>query len=140
MSTLPPLTVKTTVNAPLEQVWQCWTAPEHIMRWAFASNTWEAPRAENDVKVGGKFFTTMAAKDGSAKFDFTGTYTVVEMLKHLEYDMDDMRHVTIRFEQTPGGVEITEIFDPESENSLELQQSGWQSILENFRKYVENLE
>ena len=133
-----PITIQTTINAPIEKVWEYWSKPEHITGWAFASEDWEAPRAENDLRTGGKFTTVMAAKDKSASFDFTGTYTEVKENELIEYDMGDGRHVKVIFEQTPEGVRVTETFDPESVNSKDKQRSGWQSILDNFKKYVEN--
>src|SRR5690349_3060817 len=108
------ITVETIVNAPLDTVWTCWNEPQHITKWAFASDDWEAPYAANDVKVGGKFTTTMAAKDKSTSFDFTGTYTVVEPHKLIEYDMDKApneevaRHVKIEFSETHEGTKIIE--------------------------------
>ena len=55
------ITVETIVAAPLQRVWECWTVPEHIVQWSFASDDWEAYGAENDVRVGGQFKTTLAA-------------------------------------------------------------------------------
>lgn len=139
-----PITVSTTISAPIEKVWEFWNDPSHITKWAFASDDWEATSAENDVRVGGKFKTTMAAKDKSASFDFTGTYTVVEENKIIEYDMDQAegedkpRHVKVVFELTPEGAKVTETFDPEQENSEEMQRGGWQAILDNFKKHVES--
>src|SRR3989344_2137290 len=133
------ITVKTVINAPITKVWECWNKPEHITGWAFASNDWEAPAAENDLREGGRFKTVMAAKDKSSSFDFTGTYTAVKDNELVEYDMDDGRHVKVEFVETPEGVKVTEIFDPENENSLEMQRSGRQAILDNFKKYVESL-
>lgn len=132
-----PITVQATVNAPIEKVWDCWTAPDHITQWAFASEDWEAPSAENDVRVGGKFKTVMAAKDKSASFDFTGEYTAVVEHALIEYVIDDGRRVKVEFAQTPEGVGVVETFDPENENSEEMQRAGWQAILNNFKKYVE---
>jgi uncharacterized protein YndB with AHSA1/START domain len=133
-----PITVQTVVNAPIEKVWEYWNSPEHIPGWAFAQDDWEAHSAENDVRVGGNFKTTMAAKDKSASFDFGGAYTAVEEHKLLEYDMGDSgRHVKIEFEETPEGVKIIETFDPENENPEEKQRFGWQAILDNFKKYTE---
>jgi uncharacterized protein YndB with AHSA1/START domain len=132
-----PITVQTTINAPLDKVWEYWTAPEHIVQWAFASDDWESPAAENDVRVGGKFKTVMAAKDESERFDFTGTYTDVKEHELIEYDMEDGRHVKVTFQETPEGVVVVEEFDPENENSEELQRGGWQAILDNFKKHVE---
>ncbi len=139
-----PITVETLINAPVEKVWEYWNEPEHITQWAFASDTWEAPHAENDLTVGGKFKTTMAAKDGSARFDFTGTYTAVKEHELIEYDMDKApneqhsRHVKTDFTQVPGGVKITQTFDPENQNPEDMQRSGWQAILDNFKKHVES--
>jgi uncharacterized protein YndB with AHSA1/START domain len=138
------ITVEAIVNAPIEIIWEYWNKPEHITQWAFASETWQAPHAENDLHVGGRFKTAMSAKDGSSSFDFTGMYTVVKEHELIEYDMDRAsneqknRHVKIEFTTIAGGVKITETFDPENENSEELQAAGWQSILDNFKKYVES--
>jgi uncharacterized protein YndB with AHSA1/START domain len=134
-----PITVETVVKAPIAKVWDYWNKPEHITKWAFADDSWEAPSAENDLKTGGTFKTVMAAKDKSASFDFTGTYTAVKEHELIEYDMDgeDKRHVKVEFEETPEGVKITETFDPENENSEDMQKSGWQGILENFKKHTE---
>lgn len=134
-----PITIEATVNAPIETVWDVWNKPEHITRWAFASQDWEAPHAENDLRTGGSFKTRMQAKDGSEGFDFEGVYTNVEDEKLIEYDMPDGRHVKITFEKTPEGVKITETFDPESKNSEDLQRAGWQAILDNFKKYTESV-
>lgn len=131
------ITIEGIVKAPIEKVWKCWTEPEHIVRWAFASDDWEAPAAENDVRPGGRFKTVMAAKDGSTRFDFTGTYTDIKEHKRIAYDMTDGRHVDVTFAETPNGVRVTETFDPEQENTIEMQRAGWQTILENFKKHVE---
>jgi uncharacterized protein YndB with AHSA1/START domain len=135
---MPAITIETIVNAPIDHVWKVWNEPEHITKWAFASDDWHAPRSENDLKVGGKFSTTMSAKDGSVSFDFGGVYTAVKTNELIEYDMDDQRHVKIQFEQLPEGVRVIETFDMESTNSEELQRGGWQAILENFKKRAES--
>ncbi len=132
-----PITIETTVNAPIEKVWEYWNSPEHIEKWAFADDTWEAYDAKNDLKTGGKFSTMMGAKDKSASFEFGGIYSNVEENKLIEYDMSDGRHVKIVFEETPDNTKITETFDPEQENDPESQKSGWQAILNNFKKHTE---
>jgi uncharacterized protein YndB with AHSA1/START domain len=139
MEDTSPITVAVSINAPIEKVWEYYTSPEHITKWAFADNSWEAPRAENDLKVGGRFVTTMAAKDKSAQFDFAGTYTAVKPNELIEYimDGDDKRKVTVTFKQEGNLVQVTNTFDMEHENSRELQQEGWQGILNNFKKHVE---
>ncbi len=134
---MTPITIQTVVYAPIEKVWETWTKPEHIVKWAFASDDWEAPVAENDVRTGGKFRTVMAAKDKSVSFDFAGTYTNVVADTVIEYDLGDGRHVSAVFEEVPEGVRIIQTFDPETENSEEKQRSGWQAILDNYKKYAE---
>src|SRR5688500_521212 len=98
------ITVETIVNAPMEKVWQYYNEPEHITKWAFASEDWEAPHAENDLKVGGKFKTVMAAKDRISSFYFEGTYTVVKPHELIKYEMTDGRHVRTECTSTPDGV------------------------------------
>ena len=133
-----PITIQTFIDSPIEKVWAFWTNPNHINQWAFASDDWEARNAENDLRVGHRFKTTMAAKDGSQSFDFTGIYTNISENKSIEYDLDDGRNVKIVFETLPEGTSVIQVFDPEMKNSRELQQAGWQAILDNFKKYVEN--
>lgn len=134
----PVLTVQCTVNAPVDKVWDCWTNPEHIIQWCNASPDWHAPRAENDLRPGGSFVTRMEAKDGSFGFDFGGVYDAVETHQFISYTMSDGRRAEITFTDNGDSSSIVESFEAESENSLELQQSGWQAILDNFKKYTES--
>ena len=131
------LTVKATVNVPVSKVWEYWTKPEHITGWAFASPEWHTPSATNDLTVGGKFSSRMEAKDGSMGFDFWGIYDVIEENKYIEYTMGDGRKVQIHFSEEGENTTITEDFEPESQNPLEMQQMGWQAIMDNFKKYAE---
>ena len=131
------ITVKSTINASIDKVWEFWTLPEHITKWSFASPDWHTPSAENDLREGGKFKSTMAAKDGSMSFDFEGEYTLVEKNKAIEYIMADGRKVEISFATTSNGVEVMESFDPETQNPEEMQRGGWQAILDNFKSYIE---
>ena len=131
------ITVQTIINAPIELVWKKWTTPADIMNWCSASDDWHAPEAENDLKIGGKFMTRMEAKDGSYGFDFEGIYDSVIVHDSIEYSLEDGRKVKILFKDLGNFTEIIETFDLESINSTELQQAGWQSILDNFKKYAE---
>ena len=133
------ITVETTVNAPVEKVWKSWNEPQHITKWCAAADDWHAPYAENDLRKDGKFKTTMAAKDGSFSFDFEGVYTKVEPNKAIEYTMSDGRTVQIQFSSDGDSTKIKETFEAETENPVEMQRQGWQSILDNFRNYTEKL-
>ncbi|WP_281636343.1 SRPBCC family protein [Flavobacterium marginilacus] len=133
------ITVKCKIDASIDEVWKLWTTPEHITKWNYASDDWHTPYAENDLRTGGKFKSTMASKDGTMSFDFEGEYTKMENHSLIEYKMADGRKVDIYFVSLEDGVEIIESFDPENINSEEMQREGWQTILDNFKKYAECL-
>ena len=132
------ITVQATVNAPMKKVWEFWTKPEHITQWNNASPDWQTPRAENDLRTGGKFSSRMEAKDGSFGFDFGGTYDQVIDNQLIEYTLEDDRKVHVHFSEVEGGTFVMENFEAESTNSVALQQGGWQAILDEFKKYVES--
>ncbi|CAN5871351.1 SRPBCC family protein [soil metagenome] len=132
------ITVKATVNAPVEKVWKFWTLPEHIKKWNNASEDWHTLSAENDLRKGGKFNSRMEAKDGSFGFDFWGIYEEIKTNEQIAYTLGDGRMVDIRFNADGNTTTLTETFEAEMENTVELQQSGWQAILNNFKNYAEN--
>jgi uncharacterized protein YndB with AHSA1/START domain len=128
--------VETTVAAPMEKVWRAYTTPADIKQWNAASEDWHTTAATVDLRVGGDFSSRMEAKDGSMGFDFAGTYTKIEEHRLIEYAFGD-RTAQVEFADTPRGVTVRVSFDAESEFPIEQQQSGWQSILDNFKRHVE---
>lgn len=130
--------VETTLLADITKTWNCWTAPEHIVNWNFAADDWHCPKASNDIKTGGKFSSTMASKDGKMSFDFEGIYDEVIPLKKIAYSLADGRQVEIHFESNGNQTTVIETFDPENENPIEMQKTGWQMIMNNFKKYTES--
>jgi len=139
MATTTAITVEALVQAPIAKVWESWNKPEHITKWCQASDDWHAPFAENDIRTGGTFKTTMAAKDGSFSFDFGGVYSNVKENELIEYAMADGRKVKITFKAEGNATKVVETFDPESENPVEMQRGGWQAILNSFKNYTEKL-
>lgn len=133
------VTVSAVINKPAFHVWKCWTGAEHIVHWNNASDEWHCPAATNDLRVGGQFKFTMAARDGSASFDFMGTYTQVIPKKLIAYTMEDGRKCEVLFAVEGNGTRVSETFDAETENTVELQRGGWQAILDNFKAYAEAL-
>ena len=133
------ITIENTVNAPVEKVWNYWTKPEHITKWNSASDDWHSPRAENDLRPGGKFSCRMEAKDGSMGFDFGGVYNVIRTNEYIESTMGDGRKIWVTFTKQGNATKVVETFEAESTNSIELQKGGWQAILDNFKKYTESL-
>ena len=129
--------VKATIMCDKQKVWDYYTMPEHIINWNFASDEWYCPSASNDLKVGGHYVARMEAKDGSFGFDFDVTYTEIIDGKSFRYEFDN-RSAEVEFKELEGHTEVSIVFDPESENSIEKQSQGWQAILNNFKKYTES--
>ncbi len=134
------ITVQALVEAPVEKVWNAWIKPEHITQWNNASDDWHTPKASNDLRVGGKFSATMAARDGSVSFDFEGTYTTIKLYQLIEYTITDGRTVKIVFDSHGKHTRVIETFEAESENPIEMQRGGWQAILDNFKMYTEGIK
>lgn len=134
------ITVSTIVNAPVATVWEAWSSPEHIMKWNSASPDWHTPKAENDLRKGGKFSSRMEARDGSFGFDFGGVYDEVKEHELIEYTMGDGRKVSITFAAAGDTTTVTETFDAEETNPIEMQRGGWQAIMDSFKKYTEALK
>jgi len=134
------ITVKVDINEPLEKVWSCWTEPDHIVKWNFASDDWHCPRAENDLHSGGLYSWRMEAKDGSMGFDFWGRYTLVDPFKELRSELGDGRKVEVKFKSAGDRTTVEETFEAETENTAELQKAGWQAILNNLKKHTESVK
>ena len=132
------ISVEVTVNAPVEKVWAAWTTPEQIVNWNFASDDWHCPKAELELHEGGRFSYRMEATDGTAGFDFQGTFKTLELQKLVRYIIDDEREVTVQFLASGNSVLVKETFQAEKIHTEEQQRQGWQSILNNFKRYVEN--
>lgn len=132
------VTIETIIKAPIEKVWNQLNNPLDIMKWNFASPDWNCPSAENDLRVGGSLKSTMAAKDGSFAFEFEGFYDEVIANRYIKYHLADSRVVEISLTQQNNEVLVTETFDAENVNPIEMQQQGWQAILNNFKNYVEH--
>jgi uncharacterized protein YndB with AHSA1/START domain len=131
------ITVETSIKARLNKVWDAWNDPVDIKQWNTAQDDWHTTQSSVDLREGGKFLSRMEAKDGSAGFDFEGTYTRIEPHRSLAYRMSDGREVEVEFIERAGDVLVRETFDTETENPPELQRNGWQAILDSFRRYVE---
>jgi uncharacterized protein YndB with AHSA1/START domain len=131
------ITVQATVDTNTKKAWDCYTNPQHITKWNFASDDWHCPTATNDMQVGGKYSARMEAKDGSFGFDFEAVYNEVKTGENFIYTMPDGRQVDVNFKDAGNKTDITVTFDAENENPVEMQKGGWQAILDNFKKYTE---
>ena len=131
------ITVETTVPVSPNLAWSYWTEPKHITQWNQASDDWHTPRAENDLRTGGVFTSRMESKDGKYGFDFGGVYDAVEPFTKIAYTLGDGRKVSVLFEEVKSGTKIAETFEAETQNTVERQRSGWQAILDSYKRYVD---
>jgi uncharacterized protein YndB with AHSA1/START domain len=131
------ITVQAVILVAKSKAWDYYTSPEHIVNWNFASDDWHCPRASNDLVVGGTFFARMEAKFGEIGFDFGGTYTEVNLQEGFTYKLADEREVKVTFTEIGEHSQVQVIFDAETENSIALQKQGWQTILNQYKKYTE---
>lgn len=131
------ITVQATINADSKKAWDCYTNPNHITQWNFADPSWHCPTAENDMRIGGTYKARMEAKDGSFGFDFEAVYSEISEGKSFSYGFGE-RNVSVQFNDLGKQTEVIVTFDAESENPIDMQRSGWQSILNNYKKYTEN--
>lgn len=131
------ITVEVTIDAPIKKVYDYWTKPVYIKKWNHASDDWHCPKATNDLKKGGRFCYTMASKDGKMSFDFEGVYIGIKDCEFIHYQIADGRNVEVSFIQMEDKVKVIETFEAEQVHSVELQFEGWQSILNNFKRLVE---
>lgn len=132
------ITVKATINAPIEKVWEYYINPEHVKQWNNASPDWHTPEAESNFQVGGSFNYRMEAMDGSEGFNFTGVYDEIIEKRSIKYTMGDNRKVDVEMKAMENVTDIEVTFELESENKPEMQRDGWQAILNNFKNYVES--
>jgi uncharacterized protein YndB with AHSA1/START domain len=133
------ITITTIVRAAKEKVWDCYTLPEHIIRWNFATPDWHCPAAHNNLTLGGTYHARMEAKDGSFAFDFKATYQQIIPYDSFQFVMEDGRKVHFSLEESDAGTRVNIAFDAENVNPVEMQRQGWQAILDNFKNYTESL-
>ena len=131
------ITIQAVISAAVEKVWELYTIPEHVMQWNHASDDWHSPKAENDLKPGGEFNYRMEARDGSSGFDFWGIYEKIKTNESIYYTLGDGREVMVTFVEHNNETRIEILFEAESTHSIEMQRTGWQAILNNFKTYVE---
>lgn len=131
------ITIESNVNAGVDAAWKMYNTPEHVIQWNSPSEDWHTPRAENDLRKGGSFVYRMEAKDKSMGFDFGGVYDEVITNERIAYTMGDGRKVTVTFQPLGIVTKVTVDFEAETQNPIDFQQQGWQSILNNYKKYTE---
>ena len=105
--------------------------------WKHGSDDWYTKVVEYDFKEGGKYNYKMSSNDDTMSFDWTGEFTKVIPKEHIAHTMSDGRTVVVDFVVEGDKVRVTETFEAEPQNPVEFQKMGWQSMLNNFKKHVE---
>lgn len=131
------ITIESTINAPVSEVWKYYNDPQAMNEWGHADDSWGARDSKVELRIGGRFSSVMYAKDGSREFEFGGTFDKIIPEEYLEYTMDDQRKVEVDFVPMGTATLIKMKFEAENTNPLSMQQAGWQQILDNFKDYCE---
>ncbi|MFV0389388.1 MAG: SRPBCC family protein [Pyrinomonadaceae bacterium] len=131
------VTIEVTAKCDIRKAWSSFTAAENLTRWNFAGDDWHCPKAENELRPGGRFNYRMETKDGNIGFDLTGSFISVDKPESLVYEFDDGRRVEVVFESTEDTTRVIQTFEVENENPVSLQRNGWQTILNNFAAFCE---
>ena len=131
-----PIRIETVVAARPEAAWAAYTSPQVIMAWNQASPDWHCPAASVDLRPGGRHHARMEARDGSFGFDFEATYEEVDAPSALTLRLADGRSVRTTFVEEGDGTRVNTVFDPETQNPVEMQRDGWQAILDSYASFV----
>lgn len=75
------LTLDRILNAPVENVWRCWTEPTLLEQW-FCPKPWFVTQAKMDLRPGGEMSCVMNGPDGEA-FPNMGVYLDVAPMKRI---------------------------------------------------------
>jgi len=139
--TKPSLTVKRRFNAPPAKVFSAWTEPEKITRWMGPGEV-KTIRAENDLRVGGRYRIVMQAPSGE-EHDVSGVYREVIANEKLVYTwtwktMPERESlVTVTFKPDGAGTLLTltheQFFDEDARNR---HQHGWEGALAKLENYL----
>jgi len=133
------LSVQTSIKAPIEKVWKCWTTPADIIQWNNPSEDWETTSVTLHLKDNGNFIYKMKTKDDSVAFDFTGIYDKVIINEYIKSTLFDGRKVVNIFKSNGDETILIENFDPEAQTPIPDQEAFTQAVIDNFKKYVEGL-
>ena len=130
------ITIKKTINAPLELVYNSYINPKDNIRWNTAGDGWTTSYATINAVTGGSYDVGYRSPDGLHNFPLAGNYLEVIPNSKITSIMGD-RKVNVDFVSVNSDTEVTITFDAENENSMELQSKGWGNILNNFATHVE---
>lgn len=139
------VTLDRTIHASPEDVFDAWTNPEHVRRWACPEGA-TIDDAEVDLRVGGRFHIRMRGPEGETYTAF-GTYRDVQPPRRLVYtwDWEEKEHqvgetlVEVEFKGQGDGrtrVVLTHSGFP-SREAADGHEQGWASCWDKLSKLLE---
>lgn len=102
------LTLKKTIDAPLELVWEAWTDPKHIAGW-WGPKGMPLKIVEHNFRVGGKWKYVMPMPDGN-EFVSEGQYSEITTLERII--------TSANFRPMTEGVEIRATFERDGDKTI----------------------
>jgi uncharacterized protein YndB with AHSA1/START domain len=134
---MPKITITQSIKAPLKTVYESYLNPVDNLRWNTAGEGWTTSYAKIDARVGGELHFGYQGPTLDLSFDLGGVFKEIVENHKISYLMGD-RLVEWFFEQSGSGqTKVSCIFDAEDQNSLAMQEHGWNNILTNFKTFVE---
>lgn len=147
------LTFTRTINAPRSVLWECWTTPEHIKKF-FVPKPHKIEKCEIDLRVGGKFNTTMNVEGNLMENE--GVFLEVEDGKRLVFTdtysegwkpaADPFMTAIVEFEDDGhGGTTYTATARHRSQEARKNHEDmgffdGWGTVATQLEEYAQSLK
>jgi uncharacterized protein YndB with AHSA1/START domain len=139
------LRVERTFDAPRDAVFEAWTSPEVMRRWWAAEHDWTTPRAEVDLRPGGRIRVSMAEPGGEPVHSFSGEYLEVSPPERIVFTVEwqggqaDGAVSTVTVEFLEQGDRTTVVLTQRglaTEESREEHADGWNKCFDNLESRV----
>lgn len=79
------MTIRRTINAPRQRVFDAWTQPEHLKNWWRANPEWSTEIADVDLQVGGQYRLGMRDPEQEGPFVCFGEFLEITPPEKLVY-------------------------------------------------------
>lgn len=134
------LRIERTFAASAEEVFDAWTNPEVMRRWFHCRPDWDTPKAEVDLRVGGRVSVLMRMPDGT-EAGARGEYRLIERPHRLvmtwTFDGDPANEqlMDLSFSESAGSTTVVLINSRiASEERRESQEWGWNGCLNELER------
>jgi uncharacterized protein YndB with AHSA1/START domain len=132
------LNVSININQSLDVVWDTWNDENQMKYWMFISDDYEVKNPHNDLRIGGGYSYRMVSKNGGFDFNYSGTYTQIDLMKFIAFTLQDGRQAEVVFSVIEDVVHIDMHFETVQEQDFDVQLQGWQALLIHFKNHVES--